>query len=71
MGSNEGKDLGVGQNGVQGRTYDAFYARGDPVDKVLVRGMFGLDEDGGAFDDGVNGFETGGFHRFARFCAFC
>ena len=46
-------------------TDDAADSGGDHVDEFLVGGVFGFDEGGGAFDDGVDGFETGGFHRFS------
>ncbi len=46
-------------------TDDAAYSGGDHVDEFLVGGVFGFDEGGGAFDDGVDGFETGGFHGFS------
>ena len=48
------------------RTDDAAYPRCDHVDEFLIGGVFGFDESGGAFDDGVDGFETGCFHCFSR-----
>lgn len=46
-------------------TDDAAYSRCYHVDEFLIRGVFGFDERGCAFDYCVDGFEAGCFHRLS------
>lgn len=57
---------GTGRGERDKRTDDAADTGGDQVHEGVL-GVLGFDEDGGAFDDGVDGLKAGCFHRLAGF----